>query len=688
MTQTTDGAKRVVEDATLLLRTVRDERAAERRPWQADIRRLVEGGLAVDFGELVKFLERYGYVAIERKTDILDLTQAGRQVVDAAGERRRALEADARYHFAERLGALGADGRSGRIPTRFDGRWLKEAPIGAGALGSVWRGRLLSVDRPVALKVMSGLNEIFTGEQRDEVLRRLDLAVRAQARLVNPFVIQVLDQNIGYETPYFVMELATGGSLRALLEGGPLPPPVAVRYFVQIAIGLRAAHQAGLVHRDLKPENVLLDGTGNVKLTDFGLTRIVERDGVKLKQAYVGYGSVGYMAPECFRRGADVGPAADLYALGILLYELLVGELPGRRSPMPSQVVSGVPSDLDDLFDALTQDDAARRPDGIDRVLTRIWTSQAVVALLDARQAPYFSDSPVSLPGLPDVELDEERAAPVTASAPDTAPRAATAEPAAPPPAPPPAPSTAPRAALATPPATAIHTTPASDPPVAKALEASVPPAVAPAVDAASAAPAAAAVATLEPQWSAASDTKPTPETPARSAAPAASEPGNSAASSSTSTGLLRPRAVPSAKPATPRASARAPETLDRSVGPEIPAVSMMSDLRRTGLEEPDDSLVDEATSERFGARADETDRALAAAQALDDGLEDADVLIDDGEDSIEEALASGELNELSDADGDSSVRTAVVDLRKGNAARESSTLSEPPSRRRGAAED
>jgi hypothetical protein len=114
----------------------------------------------------------------------------------------------------------------------------------------------------------------------------------------------------------------------------------------------------------------------------------------------------------------------------------------------------------------------------------------------------------------------------------------------------------------------------------------------------------------------------------------------------------------------------------------------MMSDLRRTGLEEPDDSLVDEATSERFGARADETDRALAAAQALDDGLEDADVLIDDGEDSIEEALASGELNELSDADGDLSVRTAVVDLRKGNAARESSTLSEPPSRRRGAAED
>ena len=70
-----------------------------------------------------------------------------------------------------------------------------------------------------------------------------------------------------------VMELATGGNLRALLDGGALPPPVAVRYFVQMALGLRAAHAHGLVHRDLKPENVLLDGSGNVKLADFGLSR-------------------------------------------------------------------------------------------------------------------------------------------------------------------------------------------------------------------------------------------------------------------------------------------------------------------------------------------------------------------------------------------------------------------------------
>jgi len=416
MTQAVDGAKRVQEDAALLLRTVRDETAAGRRPWRADISRLVATALAVEFGELVRFLERYGYLATERKADLLEVTHAGRQVADGASERARALEADARHHFGDRLTVAAAAAPQRGLPTRFDGRWLRESPIGAGALGAVWRGRLLSTDRSVAIKVMSGLNELFSGEQRDEVLRRLELAVRAQATLSSPFVVQVVDQNVGYETPYFVMELATGGSLRALLEGGPLPPAVAVRFFLQIALGLRAAHAAGLVHRDLKPENVLLDASGNVKLTDFGLTRVVERDGVKLKQAYVGFGSVGYMAPECFRRGADAGPTADLYALGILLYELLVGELPGRRSPMPSQVAPGVPADLDDLFDALTQDDAAKRPVSIDAVLTRVWTSPQLVALLDARQAPFFSDPPVALPGLPTPQLE-----PVPAAAADSA---------------------------------------------------------------------------------------------------------------------------------------------------------------------------------------------------------------------------------------------------------------------------
>jgi len=599
--------------------------------------RLVATALAVEFSELVRFLERYGYLACERKGDLLELTYAGRQVADGAADRARALEADARHHFGDRVTAAAAAAPQRGLPTRFDGRWLRESPIGSGALGAVWRGRLLSTDRPVAIKVMSGLNELFSGEQREEVLRRLELAVRAQATLASPFVIQVLDQSVGYETPYFVMELATGGSLRALLDGGPLPPAVAVRFFLQISLGLKAAHAAGLVHRDLKPENVLLDASGNVKLTDFGLTRVVERDGVKLKQAYVGFGSVGYMAPECFRRGADVGPTADLYALGILLYELLVGELPGRRSPMPSQVAPGVPADLDDLFDALTQDDATKRPVSIDAVLTRVWTSPQLVALLDARQAPFFSDPPVALPGLavsqhelqaaqaggaaepPAVEAVSPVPVPVAAQAPlEPAPTAQIKIPAG-------------LTAAATPLIDATALVAAASAPEVPVSEASVPEAV--------------------------------------TSAP------NDAAS-----GLIRPRPV-QALSAAPRPVAALREVdLDRSIGPDLPADSVWlggsvaaharpspARFDTHNLGEPDDdAFVHEVTAERRSVRRELDAAAASAENPFEESVDasDEDVLVDDS--SVDEALSSVDLR----------VETAVVDLRKSKDAR--ATTSEP----------
>ncbi|MCK6572135.1 protein kinase [Myxococcota bacterium] len=406
MAQPSPSIAPLVEDAQLILRTVRAESLDGRRPYASDVSRWVERSLRLRFGEMVQCLERYGFVSLERRTQVLELTPAGRQCVDGVAERIRALEGDLQHHFGDRLAQLAAPlPEVEHPPIRFDGRYMRSEPIGLGAVGSVWRGRLLSVDRPVAIKVFSGLDELFSVDQKGEILRRLEHAVREHARLVSPFAIQILDQNVSYESPYFVMELATGGNLRALLEGGALPAPVAMRYFVQMALGLRAAHAQGLLHRDLKPENVLLDANGNVKLADFGLTRALERDGVKVRQAYVGFGSVGYMPPELFRRGAEIGPTADIYALGILLFEMLVGELPGRRSPMPSAVASGVPVELDELFDQMTQDDPARRPADLDKVLTSIWTSQSITALLDARQAPFFSDPPVALPGLSPVSL-------------------------------------------------------------------------------------------------------------------------------------------------------------------------------------------------------------------------------------------------------------------------------------------
>ncbi len=439
-------SSRVTEDARSLLRTVRDELADGRKPYASDVRRLIERSLGLRFAEYVQFLERYGFLTLDRRTDLLALTRAGEEVAAGDAARSKSLEGDARYHFGDRLAQLAEAPRSSATGERLDKRYIREEAIGKGGFGSVWRGRQLSVDRPIAVKMLDGLFDLFTPDQHSELIRRLELAVRRHAALVSPFVVQILDQNPAHEPPYYVMELAGGGNLRQLLAKGPLPAPVALRYFIQIALGLKAAHDEGLLHRDLKPENVLTDEQGNVKLSDFGITRVAERDGSNVRQAYVGFGSVGYMSPELLGRGAeDPGPQADIYSLGIILYEMLVGDLPGRRSPMPSEVVEELPTAIDEVFDLMTQDDPTRRPPDVDAVLTRLWTSKPVVALLDARQAPYFVEPPVALPGLSRADIEPPAAIGVgeptrTRSTTGEVPAVSASTPAEPEPAPEPAP--------------------------------------------------------------------------------------------------------------------------------------------------------------------------------------------------------------------------------------------------------
>jgi serine/threonine protein kinase len=173
--------------------------------------------------------------------------------------------------------------------------------------------------------------------------------------------------------PYYVVDLMRG-SLKEKLETGAgkgVEVQFALRTFLQLAYGLRAAHAAGLTHHNLKPENVLFDALGNAKLSDFGLSRVVEVDATKgMPQVFVGTGGMVYMAPELMNRGAkEPGPAADVYGLGIMLYEMLTGQIPGRRSPLPSEVNPDAPSGLDQLFDKATQDKREQRYPDVDAML-------------------------------------------------------------------------------------------------------------------------------------------------------------------------------------------------------------------------------------------------------------------------------------------------------------------------------
>lgn len=260
------------------------------------------------------------------------------------------------------------------VSDRIDARFERGEELGNGPMGTVYAGTQTSLGVPVAIKEFKDIFGYFSFLQRNEVLGRLEQELRAQASLQHPSVVRLLDRNVEVERPYFVTERLAGNLREKLTDAGEAGLDVkwAVRAFLQAAYGLRAAHAAGFTHHNLKPENLLLDTRGNVHLADFGLSRIMEVDAT-LPQVFLGAGGMPYLAPELLAREPDAGVAADVYGLGILLYEMLTGQVPGRRSPLPSEVNHNVPAGLDAIFDRMTQDKRDQRFPDLDAMLEEFY---------------------------------------------------------------------------------------------------------------------------------------------------------------------------------------------------------------------------------------------------------------------------------------------------------------------------
>lgn len=236
----------------------------------------------------------------------------------------------------------------------LDGRYRVEARIASGGMSTVYRGLDLRLDRPVALKVMDSR---YAGDQ--QFLTRFQREARAIARLKDPGLVAIFDQGSDPAHPYLVMELVDGGTLRELLaERGPMPPHAMAAVLRPVLSGLGVAHRAGLVHRDIKPENVLIAVDGEVKLVDFGLVRAIAEAGITSTSVILG--TAAYLSPEQVE-GKPTGPRSDVYATGIMAFELLTGTTPfigdnaltvahqrlDRDVPPPSSVIEGVPPPLD-----------------------------------------------------------------------------------------------------------------------------------------------------------------------------------------------------------------------------------------------------------------------------------------------------------------------------------------------------
>jgi streptogramin lyase len=226
-----------------------------------------------------------------------------------------------------------------------------DALIARGGMGVVYRATHLALDRPVALKVIA---RQFADDEgfRDRFLRESRLA----ARLDHPSVVPIFDAREDGGELIVAMRLITGGDLKKrIATHGPLPPAEAVALLAQVADALDAAHAAGIVHRDVKPHNVLLEGE-HAYLTDFGLAKALGDSGVLSGTSVVG--TVEYMSPEQWR-GEQVGPAADVYSLGCVLYESLTGVVPYARRA--GDVEPEMPQGLDVVIErAVSPDPAAR----------------------------------------------------------------------------------------------------------------------------------------------------------------------------------------------------------------------------------------------------------------------------------------------------------------------------------------
>ncbi|MBN9215959.1 MAG: serine/threonine protein kinase [Microbacterium sp. SCN 70-200] len=249
-----------------------------------------------------------------------------------------------------------------------DGRYRVRARIARGGMATVYVATDLRLERRVALKVMHSHlsdDQVFQGRFIQEA--------RAAARLADPHVVNVFDQGQDGEMAYLVMEYLPGITLRDLLrEQRRLSIPQTITIMDAVLSGLAAAHRAGIVHRDVKPENVLLAEDGRIKIGDFGLARATSANTASGQMLM---GTIAYLAPELVTRGtADA--RSDIYALGIMLYEMLVGEQPYKGEqpmqiayqhatdsvPRPSAKNPGIPEQLDELVMWSTEREPDERP--------------------------------------------------------------------------------------------------------------------------------------------------------------------------------------------------------------------------------------------------------------------------------------------------------------------------------------
>ena len=393
----------LVEEMQLILNYLQEQTRSGKRIRLSDARSRLTGVLTLDFADYFKLLKRYNYVVINRSDHGLAVTDEGKAVT--ANTPAEEFFSELKQHFGGQvedtqeliemhddsftslreepenepeqqkpLQVHSTSSHSSSRGVKFDSKYTRYESIGSGGIGTVYRGRLNSLSVDVAIKEIKELFSYFNFLQRSEVIRNLRSAVGRMALLQHPLIVKVLDQNTDVAHPYFVTEYLPGGNFRDLMESKTLDLEKSLILFSQICYALKAAHENDVVHGSLKPENILLDSLGNVRVTDFGITTLLHSESAQGVPRVV-TGSIGYLPPEQMADSTSVSVASDIYSLGIMLYEILTGYMPARRSPLPSESRSDVPKAIDELFDRMTRDNPEDRYPDMDALLDDFYSA-------------------------------------------------------------------------------------------------------------------------------------------------------------------------------------------------------------------------------------------------------------------------------------------------------------------------